>query len=63
MERLSLFSVVYVDAAHKDRTEYVCAKDILKATDMAVRIIGVSATNIRQIQKCKAEPYVELKEE
>jgi len=63
MERLNLYRVVYVDAANKDRTESVCAKDILEAVNIAIHLIGVNATNIRQIQKCKVQPYVELKEE
>ena len=57
-----MYCVVYTDAARKDRTANICAEDILEAVNIAVRLTGVSATNIRQVQKCKAEPYVELKE-
>ena len=63
MKQVKMYCIVYTDATNKDSTANICAEDILEAANIAVRLTGVSATNIKQIQKCKAEPYIELKEE
>ncbi len=63
MKKVNLYRVVYVDAAKKDRAESVCAEDIIEAANMAVHLVGVNAENIKQIQKCKIRPYIELKGE
>lgn len=63
MKQVRMYCIVYKDAANKDSSVNVCAEDIIEAFNIAIRIPNVSATNIKQVQKCKAEPYVELKEE